>query len=86
MLLIEVIDHLIISETEFFSFAKKGEMENIKVSGKYELLNDEQKELLKLKEKHEEKISIARKMLKDGVDINTIKKYTGLRKVDLEEL
>ena len=86
MLLIEVIDHLIISETEFISFAKKGEMENIKVSGKYELLNDEQKELLKLKMEHDNSLAIARKLMKEGMTIDFIKKVTGLRKVDLEDL
>lgn len=84
LLAIDMIDHLIISEKKFFSFAKKGEMEIIKVSGKYELLNDEQKELMKLKAKHDMQLNIARKMLKDGLSIDIIKKYTGLRKVDIE--
>jgi len=86
LLAINVLDHLIISETEFFSFAKKGEMDKIKISGKYELLSDEQKELMKLKVEHENSMAIAKKLLKEGMTIDFVKKVTGLRKVDIEGL
>ena len=86
ILQIEVADHLIINETDYFSFADHGLMEEIRKSGKYELLGDKEKELLKIREKHEEKLSIARKMKSDGLPEDVIRKYTGLRKVDLEEL
>ena len=86
ILLVEVIDHLIISEKDFFSFADKGLMESIKKSGKYEVPLEDQKELLKLKAKHENSIAIAKKMLKKGYDLDVIRELTGLRKVDIEEL
>ena len=86
ILLVEVIDHLIIDEKSFYSFADKGVLSIIKNSGKYEVLLEDQKELLKLKVEHENSLTIAKKMLKDGMSIDIIKKYTGLRKVDIEEL
>lgn len=78
----EVIDHLIITEKDFYSFADKGDLELIKKSGKYEVPLEDQRELLKLKVKHENSIAIVKK----GYDFDVIRELTGLRKVDIERL
>lgn len=83
---IEVIEHLIINETEFFSFVDSGTLEKLKNSGNYEVTSTEQRELAKLKTEHEKALAIARKMLKEGLDHDVIRKVTGLRKVDLEDM
>jgi len=83
---IEVSDHLIIDEKYYYSFADADEMENIKSSGKYEILTDEQKELMLLKNEHEKALKIALKLREMGLDDESIRKATGLRKVDLSEL
>lgn len=82
---IDVIDHLIITEDKYTSFANIGLMDDIKNSGLWELVDTTKKELSNLKleierEKERKKtaLDIAKKMKDDKVDINTIKAYTGL--------
>ncbi|WP_340067345.1 JAB domain-containing protein [Ascidiimonas aurantiaca] len=90
---IEVIEHLIITETGFTSFAAQGLIEQIKKSGLYELLKKEEKmirefKLQKEKERGEKEkaIQIALKMQDEGFDIDMIKKMTGLTKTELKKI
>lgn len=93
MLGIEVIEHLIISEKEYLSFADTGVIRELKRSGKYVLIDREKAELTewKLQVEREQAVNefakeMAKKMKDDGQDIDTIKKYTGLRKWDIKKL
>ncbi len=89
MLKIQVIDHLIITEKSFLSMADEGIIEKLEKSGRYELVDTERAELKKF---HDEMIreraliDVAKKMKSDGLDIDTIKKYTGLTKWDIKKL
>ncbi|KAB8152366.1 DNA repair protein [Kordia sp. TARA_039_SRF] len=82
---IEVIDHLIISESGFTSFKDKGIIKQLKESGLYKVVSRESEAMKELqlrfeKEKSEKEkaMEIARRMKADGIDNQTIKKYTGL--------
>ncbi len=90
---IDVIEHLIISETDYLSFVDAGIMDELKNTGKYELLDSEKVAMRKWKEEQEREkaieknsLEIAKKMKDDGVDVDIIKKYTGLRKSDINKL
>lgn len=89
---IDVIDHLIITESGFTSFKDKGIMDELRKSGLYEIQDresDQMKEMqLRYERKNAEKakaMEVARKMKADGIDIDTIKKYTGLYVRDIKE-
>ncbi|MEP0266708.1 JAB domain-containing protein [Dokdonia sp.] len=82
---IEVVDHLIITEESYTSFADKGVMNQLKESGLFEVVGPEKKALeewkIDIERKQavrQNKLDIAKKMKKDGVAIDIIKKYTGL--------
>ena len=47
---IEVIDHLVITETDYFSFEDNGMMDEIKNSGMWELIDTTKTDLTKMKE------------------------------------
>lgn len=93
MLRIEVIDHLIITDKKYASFGDLGIMEQVRNSGFYELLDNEKVRLQEFKAEMELKkaqksksLDIAKKMKEDGMDIDTIKKYTGLNKWEIKKL
>jgi DNA repair protein RadC len=82
---IEVLDHLIISEKNFFSLSDSGQLDEIKKSKKYvpdyklqAELKKEAEALGMQKGKEEEKKEIALAMKKDGMVNDVIAKYTGL--------
>ncbi|MCG8573388.1 MAG: JAB domain-containing protein [Flavobacteriales bacterium] len=85
---VPVIDHVIITETEYFSFASDGLLEEIQQNSYYDLtfsqidMLKEQMEYIK----KEKTIDIARKMKEDGHDSETINKYTGLSLKDIKGL
>ncbi|MEO9802026.1 MAG: JAB domain-containing protein [Reichenbachiella sp.] len=90
---IEVIDHLVITEERYKSFADEGLIEQLRKSGLYQIVDREKAELqqwkLDLERKkavQESHLEIAKKMKADGIDIDTIKKYTGLKKWDIKGL
>ncbi len=98
---IEVCDHLIITLDGFYAFSKKGLMEEIRGSKKFVPLYKEKemirKEALKigkmqgLKEgkqigKGREKIRMAKKLKKKGININIIAETSGLSKEEIERL
>ena len=86
----EVLDHLVITETSYTSFEDRGIMNQLRKSGFYEVTGPEKKELeafkLETERKRAEKEKakdIAKKMKEDGIDLDTIKKYTGLSKKEI---
>lgn len=93
MLNIDVIDHMIISEKEYFSFEDDTLMDQLRQSGLYELVEREKKELKEFRlnlereiAKKEEREIMAKRMKDDGTDIDYIKKITGLSKWDIKKL
>jgi DNA repair protein RadC len=98
---VKVLDHLIITEKYYFSFKDDGLMDELNKSTKWVPTFIEidriKKEALKLGEKKGRKegrkegkkegiIKVAQKMKKSGVNLDHIKKFTGLSKKDIEEL
>ncbi|CAM1369479.1 JAB domain-containing protein [Tenacibaculum xiamenense] len=87
---IEVVDHLIISEEKYTSLADNGVITKLQNSGAFEIVDKEKKDLeewrIKTEKEYSVKIDIAKKMVEDGIDFDTIKKYTGLTKWDIKKL
>ncbi len=82
---IEVIDHLIITEKDFYSFANNGIMEELARSGLYELVEREKEAIKKMKLEIERKKikkentkEIAQRLIELGADESFIKEATGL--------
>ncbi|WP_190808732.1 JAB domain-containing protein [Flagellimonas sp. S3867] len=82
---IEVVDHLIITEDGYTSFADKGIMGELRKSGLFEIMGPEKKELEQWKIDTERKRAekqkakdIAKELKAQGVDVEIIKKATGL--------
>ncbi|RNL92287.1 DNA repair protein [Sinomicrobium pectinilyticum] len=90
---IEVVDHLVISEDKYYSFANAGVMSQLKKTGKYEILDKEKAETRKWQAEFEKEqavkdsnLMIAKKMKDKGYDADTIKELTGLTKWDIRKL
>ena len=90
---IEVLDHLIITEENYASLADMGIIDQLKKSGLFEIMGPEKKELEEWKIDTERKRAekqkardIAKKMKEDGIDMDTIKKYTGLSNSAIKKL
>jgi DNA repair protein RadC len=90
---IEVLDHLVISETGFMSFADEGIMDKLRKSGLFEIVEREKAELkewqLRMEQERGEQrkaLEIAKKLKESGMDEKEIKKMTGLRLTDIREL
>lgn len=83
---IEVIDHLVITETEYYSFEDNGLMDAIKNSGMWELIDTTKTDLTAMKAEiaaqkaaNEKSKEIARKMLAlNTMSAEEIRKLTGL--------
>lgn len=82
---IEVLDHLIITEENYASLADRGVMDQLKKSGLFEIMGPERKELEqwkidteKKRARKEERQIVAKKLKAQGVDVDIIKKATGL--------
>ncbi len=90
---IEVVDHLIITEESYTSLAEKSIFKIIAKSGRYKVIDkdlDDYREMkreieldMKLKD---EKMEIARVLKAQGVDVEIIKKSTGLTKWDIRKV
>ena len=90
---IKVIEHLIITETDYYSFANEGLIKEFENNGLYELVRKESEEMkafkLKLEKKENEKnkaIEIAKRLKGLGQDNDFIKKATGLTKRDIDKI
>jgi DNA repair protein RadC len=93
LLNIAVVDHQIITETDFYSFANAGLMKELAKSGLYEVTQKESEEMKAWREeelakraKDEERRIIAAKMLADGLNVDTVVKYSSLRKSSVEKM
>ncbi len=89
MLAIEVLDHLVITENGYTSFVDIGVMDELRRSGRYELIDKEKGWLQEMKVEAEvaKKMNeVAANFKKLGVDIETIKKATGLTKTEIKRL
>ncbi|MDC6386295.1 DNA repair protein [Flagellimonas taeanensis] len=85
LLQIEVLDHLVITETDYTSFEDQGVMDELRKSGLFEIMGPEKQELeafkLETERKRAEKekaISIAKSLKASGMSDADIKKHTGL--------
>ena len=94
---IKVVDHFIINEKGFFSFAEAGLMKQLRDSSTYKVLHEDEVELLKLQfeaqgkeeglkeglEKGEKRKAkeIAKRLLELGQSVELVAKATGLSKV-----
>src|SRR5882762_10282116 len=90
---IDVIDHIIISEKDHFSFADKGIIAELKKSDTWRIIEKEELELREFKRKmdvergkQDRSLEIARKMKATGMDEATIKKLTGLTLGEIKKL
>jgi DNA repair protein RadC len=89
---IDVVDHLIITESGFTSFKDKGIMDELHNSGLYKVVDRESTQMQEMKLRIErdkaikqERMNMARKMKAKGYDIQTIKELTGLYVRDIKE-
>jgi DNA repair protein RadC len=90
MLKIDVIDHLIITENDYLSFADEGLIDEIKARDTYRLLDKEKVESLQsgfLEEgKNAEKLKTAKTMKQVGIENELIIQITGLEPSVVQEL
>ena len=90
---IDVIDHLVISEDNYTSFADEGIMKALHNSGLFEIVKREEESIKawKLQMERERAVKqremeIAAEMKKEGYDADVIKKLTGLTKAAIKKL
>jgi len=90
---IEIIDHLIISETGYTSFDDRGIIKQLQKSGLFEIVEREKVELKQWKLDTERRegekskaLKIAKKMKDEGMDKKLIKKMTGLYMHEINKL
>lgn len=93
LLNIAVVDHQIITETDFYSFAHAGLMQELAKSGLYEVTHKESEEMkawkleIERKKGADEKArAMAARMLEKGYDIDEIVDLTKLRKASVEKM
>ncbi len=90
---VDVIEHLIITETEYFSFQDNGIMHQLKQSDTWRIVdkNDAymkeiQLDIEKSKAERRKAADIAKKLKAQGMDEATIKQVTGLRLAEIRNL
>lgn len=90
---VQVADHIIISETEYLSFAEMGIMDELRASDTWRIIEKEQLEMKRWKAKmekerieHDKALSIAKKLKAKGMDEAEIKQVTGLKLGDIRKL
>jgi DNA repair protein RadC len=93
LLNIAVVDHQIITETDFYSFANTGLMKELAKSGLYEVTQKESEEMktwredtLKKRAKEEKTREMALLMLQHNKPIDEIVLFTKLRKASVEKM
>jgi len=90
---VEVLDHFIISETEYLSFDELGIMDQLRASDTWRVIEKDQLEMRQWKQqleakrnKHEKAMEIAKKLKDKGMDDVEIKQVTGLKLTDIRKL
>ncbi len=93
LLNIDVADHLVITETEYYSFKDRGYMLLLSKSGKYEITLAETEEIKAWKEEIIAKEAIdkharamAERMIASGLATDDIVKFSGLRRSSVEKM
>jgi DNA repair protein RadC len=97
MLNIDVVDHLIITETKYSSLKDLGIMAQLRKNGAYELVHKDELALRKMQQEMEKEaaakeaalktaLKIAKKLLSAGFEVDDIKKATKLTKKEIEGL
>jgi DNA repair protein RadC len=77
---IKVVDHFIINETKYYSFAEAGLMKQLRESSTYKVLHEDEVELLKVQMAAERDKEIAIRLLELGQSVDLVAKATGLSK------
>jgi DNA repair protein RadC len=90
---VQVLDHLIISETEHCSFNSEGIMDRLRASDTWRVIEKDQLHVREWKEKMEAKrikqensMAIAKKLKAEGMDDAGIKRVTGLKLSDIKKI
>ncbi len=83
---VPIIDHIIVNETEYYSFADSGLIDKLLRSKKYVLPYKEEEERFRKEGEKNKAIEMAKEMKKDGKAIEEIMKYTKLSKKQIERL
>jgi DNA repair protein RadC len=83
---IKVVDHFIINEKGFFSFAEAGLMKELRKSSTYKVLDEDELALLKLQMEAERDKEIAIRLLELGQPVDLVVKATGLSKAVVGKL
>lgn len=91
---IDVLDHLVITEKKYTSFAEEGLMEDIMLSGSWELIEKKnaaefekmRTQLVQERSAMKEKLKIAKKLVKEGLTDIKIKQITGLSLTEIRNL
>jgi DNA repair protein RadC len=90
MLAVEVLDHLVITEEGYTSFVDIGIMEQLKQSGRYELIDKKEyswAQEMKMEAEWEKRTkTVALKMKQKGYSTDEIKELTGLSKTEINRL
>lgn len=90
---IEILDHLIITEKDYYSFAESGLLKELQQSVKYVMPYELKERYHKAGLEHgitkgakDQLREVARTMKQKGVDVNLIAEYTGLSKASIVKL
>ena len=90
---IDIVDHLIITEKKYFSFADAGLIKDFEINSLLELVDKEKDEIKALKvevekekAKKQNSLEIAKKMKSENFKIEIIKDLTGLTKNEIDEI
>lgn len=90
---VEVLDHLVISETTYTSFNDLGIMDQLRASDTWRIVEKESEEIKQIRldmekasAKREAKLDVARAMKAEGLSEEMIKKLTGLRVGEIRKL
>ncbi len=89
LLNLQVIDHLIVTKTAFYSFSLMGLLSKLEKSKKYAVYFIEEEKLLDRGEKkgvQKERIKMAKNAINEGLPLDLIVKLTGLSQEEIEEL
>ncbi len=90
---VQVLDHIIIAENDHISFDQLGIMDQLRASDTWRIIEKDQLEVQEWKQKmeaarikHENSLTIAKKLKKEGAQEALIKKVTGLKLADIRKL
>jgi DNA repair protein RadC len=83
---VPIIDHLIISETEHYSFAESGLLDELRQSKKYVTPYKQEEDRLRNEGKKDKAIEMAKAMKHKGIDHSIISEISGLSIEEIQKL